>query len=48
MNSRIRNKETKLAHIRYLYRFLEGLENPKEFYYFKQKDKERADEKMLN
>lgn len=39
MNSRIKNNQTKLAHVRYLYRFLEGLEEPDNFFYFKQKDK---------
>ena len=45
INSRIKNRETKKAHIRYLYRFLEGVESPQGFFYFKQKDKEKVEVK---
>jgi hypothetical protein len=31
----MKNGETKLSHLRYIYRFLQGLKDPYEFTYFK-------------
>ena len=33
--SRMKSVETKLSHLRYIYRFLQGLKDPGEFNYFK-------------
>ena len=33
--SRMRSQETKLSHLRYIFRFLQGLKDPEEFNYFK-------------
>lgn len=35
LNSRMKNELTKTTHLKYIYRFLEGLVSPGEFYYFK-------------
>ena len=33
--SRMKCTETKLSHLRYIFRFLQGLKNPEDFTYFK-------------
>lgn len=35
MSSRMKNESTRSTHLKYIYRFLEGLVNPDNFYYFK-------------
>ena len=37
-NSRLKDEDAKLTHQRYIHRFLEGIENPADFYYLKIKD----------
>ena len=37
--SRMKSIETKLSHLRYMYRFLQGLKDPGEFNYFKKIDR---------
>lgn len=35
LSSRMKNEGTRATHLKYIYRFLEGLTNPEDFYYFK-------------
>ena len=35
LSSRIKKSETKISHLKHLYRFLEGIQNPDYFTYFK-------------
>jgi len=35
LSSRMKNAKTKMSHLKYIYRFLEGIQNPLEFSYFK-------------
>lgn len=39
LSSRMKNENTKLSHLRYIYRFLEGIKDPFSFSYFKKSDK---------
>jgi len=35
LSSRMKNEGTRNTHLKYIYRFLEGLADPEDFYYFK-------------
>lgn len=39
LTSRMRDAKTKVSHLKYVYRFLEGLKNPEDFSYFKKVEK---------
>ena len=39
LSSRMKNEATKLSHLRYVYRFLQGIKDPYQFTYFKKLDR---------
>lgn len=39
LNSRMKNENTKLSHLRYVFRFVQGLKDPYQFTYFKKLDR---------
>lgn len=39
LSSRMRDTQTKQSHLRYIFRFLEGLERPEDFTYFHKAEK---------